>query len=159
MRKELKTTHSCFTRRRSSVRARSVPFRINHLGRGFSAPLLIFGAGCHWVPRHTESFRVPHVTTCAARRFGQIDFRSVESFRMSASLPGLNDVSAWSDFSGGNWPWCELESIPLLTLEVRRLCRFQFCAILYNSKFALLAESSGAPGNYPRYFKLEETWT
>src|SRR2546426_12613766 len=70
---------------------------------------------------------------------------------MSASLPGFNDVSAWSDCSGGNWPWCELESIPLLTLEVRRLCRVQFCAILYSSKFALSAESSGALGNYPRY--------
>ena len=43
-----------FTRRRSSVRDRSVPFRINRLRPDLDPLLLIFGAGCHWVPRHTE---------------------------------------------------------------------------------------------------------
>jgi len=69
---------TCFTRRRSSVRDRSVPLRINNLGRGFSAPLLIFGAGCHDTGGHSASAR----TTLAARRFG----------KSISSLPTRNDI-------------------------------------------------------------------
>ena len=41
-------------------------FQINNLARRFAEPLLIFGAGCHWVPRQKRSFGVRMYNACGS---------------------------------------------------------------------------------------------